>query len=139
MPHQEKRAWLMIVAMAVTFGPYFAITSRSNPSSLPGLHQLGMFAVTVIAQVIILIVGHIVLAIREPREEQAPPDERDRAIERRSMVSAYYVLICGMILVGCVMPFKSSVLAIVNAALLMIVIAELVHYGVVVWNYRRQA
>jgi uncharacterized membrane protein len=98
-----------------------------------------MFAITVIAQVVILIIGHIVLAIRKPREEQAPPDERDRAIERRSLVAAYYVLICGMILVGCVMPFKSSGWAIVNAALLMIVTAELVHYGVVVWNYRKQA
>jgi hypothetical protein len=57
----------------------------------------------------------------------------------RSIRSAYYLLIVGMILVGCVMPFHSSGWAIINAALFMIVAAELVHYSVVVFSYRRQA
>lgn len=57
---------------------------------------------------------------------------------RRSISTAYYVLIAGMILVGCVMPFNSGGWTIVNAALLMIVLAEVVHYGVVVVSYRRQ-
>jgi hypothetical protein len=90
-------------------------------------------------QVVLLIAGHIVLAIREPKDTRIPPDERDRAIERRSLGLAYYALICGFILVGCVMPFTSQGWAIVNAALFMIVIAEIVHYGVAVWSYRRQA
>ncbi len=36
------------------------------------------------------------------------------------------------------MPFSFSGWAIVNAALLMIVAAEVVHYGVVVVSYRSQ-
>ena len=58
---------------------------------------------------------------------------------RRSISSAYYVLIAGMILVGGVMPFNSSGWSIVNAAILMVVMAEVVHYGVLVLCYRRQA
>jgi hypothetical protein len=57
----------------------------------------------------------------------------------RSVTCAYYVLITGMILVGCVMPFNSGGWTIINAAILMIVVAELVHYGTVVFSYRRQA
>jgi len=68
-----------------------------------------------------------------------PLDERDQAIKRRSVSSAYYVLIAGMILVGCVMPFNSRGWTIINAALFMIIAAEVVHYGVVVFSYRRQA
>ena len=74
-----------------------------------------------------------------PEDARVPPDERDLAIVRRSISSAYYVLIGGMIVVGCVMPFNSGGWSIINAALLMIVAAELVHYGVVIASYRRQA
>jgi hypothetical protein len=49
------------------------------------------------------------------------------------------VLIAGMIVVGCVMPFNSSGWTTINAALAMIVAAELVHYGAIVVSYRRQA
>jgi len=39
---------------------------------------------------------------------RTPLDERDEVITRRSVSWAYYVLVGGMILVGCVMPFESS-------------------------------
>jgi len=53
--------------------------------------------------------------------------------------AAYGVLIAGMILVRCVMPFNSSGWRIINAALAMIVLAEVVHYVTVVISYRRFA
>ncbi|MEO9170322.1 MAG: hypothetical protein ABI282_09625 [Candidatus Baltobacteraceae bacterium] len=141
MPYREKTAWLTLIAIAVTFGPYFAITAgRSRAASaVPDLHQLGFFAIVVIAQAIILAAGYAFFAIASPREARTPPDERDRAITSRSIAFAYYVLIAGMILVGCVMPFNSSGWAIINAALATIVAAELVHYSVIVVSYRRQA
>jgi hypothetical protein len=140
MPYREKTAWLSLIAMAVTFGPYFTIvaTGLFPRDALPNLRQLGLFAVTAIAQMLILGVGHLYLGRKSPQEKHSPPDERDRAIMRRSVSSAYYVLIAGMILVGCVMPFKSSGWTIINAALVMIITAEVVHYGVIVLSYRRQ-
>jgi hypothetical protein len=134
MPYREKTAWLSLLAMVVTFGPYFTMTATRASEPLPNLRQLGLFAVTAIAQMLILGVGHLYL-----RRGSTKEDERDQAIMRRSVSSAYYVLIGGMILVGCVMPFNSSGWSIINAALFMIIAAELVHYGVVVFSYRRQA
>jgi hypothetical protein len=141
MPYREKTAWLSLIAMAVTFGPYFAIVAPASHSGhpLPDLPHLGLFAVAAIVQMFILGVGHLYLGRRSPQDARTPPDERDRAIMNRSITSAYYVLIAGMILVGCVMPFRSSGWTIINAALVMIVAAEVVHYGVVVLSYRRQA
>jgi hypothetical protein len=141
MPYREKTAWLSLIAMAVAFGPYFAIVAaRSVPGGpLPNLRQLGLFAVAAVVQMLILGLGHFYLGRRSPEDARTPPDERDRAIMRRSISSAYYVLIFGMILVGCVMPFNSSGWTIINTAIVMIVAAELVHYGVVVFSYRRQA
>jgi hypothetical protein len=87
---------------------------------------------------LILGAGHLYLRRGAPEDARTPPDERDRAIMSRSISFAYYVLIAGMILVGCVMPFNFNGWSIVNAALAMIVAAEVVHYGVVVFSYRRQ-
>ena len=140
MPYREKTAWLSLIAMTVTFGPYFTFVAlRSIPAALPDLHLLELFAVAAIAQILILGAGHLYLRRASAQDARTPPDERDRAIKGRSISSAYYVLIAGMILVGCVMPFNSNGWAIINAALVMIVAAEVVHYGVVVFSYRRQA
>jgi hypothetical protein len=139
LPYREKTAWLSLIAMAVTFGPYFTITAAGSAAAVPNLRQLGLFAVAAVVEMVILGIGHLYLRRDSPDEARTPPDERDRAIMRRSISSAYYVLILGMILVGCVMPFHSTGWTIINAALLMIVAAEVVHYGVVVFSYRRQA
>lgn len=141
MTYREKSAWLMLFAFAVTYGPYFAIVGSGvlPKAPLPDFHQLGLFAKTVVAQIVILIIGHVVLAARSPREVRAAADERDRAIEQRALTAAYYVLFFGMIVVGCIMPFTDRGWRIVNSALFMIVAAELVHYGVTVVSYRRQA
>lgn len=141
MPYREKTAWLSLLAMLLTFGPYFALTATHilPTEPMPNLRLLGWFALTAIVQMLILGIGHLYLRRSSAQEARLPLDERDQAIMRRSVSSAYYVLIAGMILVGCVMPFSSSGWSIINAALFMIVAAEIVHYGVVVVSYRRQA
>lgn len=138
MSYREKLAWLSLIAMAVTFGPYFAVAERA-PQAMPNLRLLALFAVAAAAQMAIQGAGRWWFWSRERRVGILKPDERDRAIEYRSVRAAYAVLIAGMILVGCVMPFNSGGWRIVNAALAMIVTAELVHYGTVVFSYRRDA
>ena len=138
MPYREKVAWLSLIAMAVTFGPYFALMAIAPPTEpLPDLRSMGWFAAAAGTQMLILGGGHLWLRIRSPHDARAPADERDRAITRRSVGVAYYVLIAGMILVGCVMPFNSGGWTLINAGVLMIVLAEVVHHGVAVWGYRR--
>jgi hypothetical protein len=141
MPYREKTAWLALIAMVVTFGPYFAIVKAGvfDSDTLPNFHLLGAYAATALTQVTILGLGHLYLRFRSPEEARTPPDERDLAIKYRAMSYAYGVLIAGMIMVGVVMPFNSAGWRIVNAALFMIVAAEVVHYSVAVAIYRRQA
>jgi hypothetical protein len=103
------------------------------------LRQLGLFAVAAVVQAMILGAGHLYLRRGAVQEARMPLDERDEAIKRESISWAYYVPIAGTIAVGCVMPFNSSGWSIVNAALFMMIAAEMVHYGVVVFSYRGQA
>jgi hypothetical protein len=139
MSYREKTAWLYLIAIVITFGPYFTLAALQTPlEQMPDLRQLGLFAITTIAQMLIVGIGHLYLRFGSPQEARFPPDERDQAISSRSITWAYYVLISGMILVGCVMPFTSGGWNLINTALLMIVLAEIVHYGITVFHYRRQ-
>lgn len=138
MPYREKVAWLSLIAMAVTFGPYFTMMALVPPTEpMPDLRTMAWFAGTALTQALILGFGHLVLRRKSPQDARVPADERDRAIARRSIGAAYYVLIVGMILVGIVMPFNKAGWQLINAAIMMIVLAEVVHYGVSVWSYRR--
>ncbi len=141
MAYREKIAWLSLVAMVVTFGPYFTLTAIYSSASepLPNLRQLGLYGVTAAVQMLLLAGGRLYLRRGSVQEARMRLDERDQAIQQRSVTFAYYVLIGGMILVGCVMPFRSNGWSIVNAALFMIIAAEMVHYGMTVFSYRRQA
>jgi len=142
MSYREKLAWLSLAAMALTFGPYFAVAARASAMDrpMPNLHLLWLYAIAAGVQVAIQVVGRLWLRYNEQRQgDLQPPDERDRAIEYRSVRAAYGVLMAGTILVGCVMPFNTSGWRIVNAALAMIVAAEVVHYTTAVVSYRRYA
>jgi len=128
--------------MVLTFGPYFAFAGQSSEMAkpMPNLRLLWLFAATAVVQMVIQGVGRWWIRHKERLAgDLQPPDERDLAIEYRSVRAAYGVLIAGTILVGCVMPFNSGGWQIINAALAMIVAAEMVHYATVVFSYRRYA
>ncbi|HRP87375.1 MAG TPA: hypothetical protein PLS34_07630 [Gammaproteobacteria bacterium] len=105
--------------------------------SLPNLRQLGLFALAAAVQVSIIAIGRLWLRFSSPEEAGLPPDERDEAIERRAIVFAYYVLIGGVIIAAIIMPFYVGGWEIVNAAILAIVVAELVQDGLTITGYRR--
>ena len=140
MPYREKTAWLALIALAFAFGSYFTFVAASAPGGGPA-EPTPTWAVCRGRAWAAALVGlaPFYLRRRAPQEARTPPDERDRAIMRRSLSSAYYVLLAGMILVGCVLPFNSRGWTIINAAVAMIVAAEVVRNGAVVVSYRRQA
>ena len=72
------------------------------------------------------------------REANLALDERDLAIKYRSRDYAYGVLMVGMIIVGCVMPFRSTGWEIVNTAIFMILLAEVVQDAAMIYSYRKQ-
>lgn len=138
MSFREKFAWLSLIAMALTYGPYFTMVAVTDPpADTPNLGLLGLFAATTIVQMIILLSGRFILTLSAPQDARAPADERDRAIERRASLAAYYVLISGTVLAGVFMPFVTSGWRIVNVALAAIVAAEVVRYGLIAAGYRR--
>lgn len=138
MAFREKIAWLTLGTMLVAYGVYFGVVGPSVGFGEQRLVDIVWSVGLVVgAQIVAMIVGSILIAVMAIKDASAPADERDRAIERRGTSVGYYILICGMILVGIVMPFSSSPWQIINAALAAIVVAESVHQIVVLLSYRR--
>lgn len=141
MPYREKIVWLSLFAIAVAFIPYFTYVAVTPAASegLPNFRQLILYAIAAGVQVAILLTGRMWLAAQSPEDARIPPDERDRVIRQKAIQIAYFVLIGGTIIAGVVMPFYASGWEIVNAALFMIVLAEVVNYSIAAVSYRRQA
>ena len=94
-----------------------------------------MFAATVIVQVIVIGSASALMEIRHKGGPKT--DERDQMIDQRATRVAYQLLICGMIVVGCLMPFNNSGWKIFHAAVFSIALAEIVRHGMIVSMYRR--
>ena len=139
MPYREKVAWLSLLAMFLVFVPYFTWTELHPPTDpLPNFQQLRLYALACTVWCLILGVGHFLLRRANQDEAYRGLDERDLVIKYRARDYAYCVLLFGFIVVGCVMPFTSKGWEIVNTAIFMIVLAEAVHDGMMIYSYRRQ-
>lgn len=86
---------------------------------------------------LIMAVGAGALALAAHRDANEKADERDRAIDRRASSVAYLAMMCGIILVGVVAPFSAPAYKIVNAALAVIVICEIIRQIMIILGYRR--
>lgn len=140
MAYREKLAWLNLLAMLAAYAVYFGVVGPAvHFGQARLLDMIWGFGCVAAAHAVVVIIGAIVIATTAHQEARAPADERDRAIARRGCSVAYYVLIVGMMLVGVAMPFTEPAWKIANSALLAIVVAELAHYAIVVWSYRRGA
>lgn len=133
MPIKEQFARVWLITMIVTYVAYFSavvVVGETTP-----LTQISMFAATVIVQVIVIGSASAVMQIRH--KEGPKTDERDQLIDQRATRVAYHLLICAMIVVGCLMPFNNSGWKIFHAAVFSIALAEIVRHGLIVSMYRR--
>lgn len=133
MPNREQFAKVWLVTLVVTYAAYFIAVGVVGETTM--WNQILLFAATTIVQVVIIGAASAVLALRHKGGPTA--DERDRMIDQRATRVGYHLLICGMILVGCVLPFSDSGWPIFHAAVLCIAVAEIVRHGLMVVMYRR--
>lgn len=147
MSSLEKRAWLTVWSMGPAYCVYFAV-QFGFPSLLPTmLDHILYLAAAAGFHAVVYVTGLLVIKHREAGEGPLQ-DERDRAIDARATRAAYFLLLTGMILVGVVMPFGTGgrhaahsdlvyVWKLANAALLFIVLSEVLRVALTIAGYRR--
>ncbi|MBS0200498.1 MAG: hypothetical protein JSR70_08615 [Proteobacteria bacterium] len=136
---KERFAWVWMTALVIVFGLYFAwIQARHYIDPDPTfLARIGALAIALSTLAVIAIATHLYLRMRRGEDGEIEQDERDRAIQLRASTTAYYVLMAGIIYVGCVLPFTETGWDIVHAALAVIAIAEIVQCTLTVRGYRK--
>ena len=131
--YREKSAVLVFGALVVIVGT-FAI----RIIAAPGEAVIGIVIESVLALVLIMIAGHVVIAVlHAPIDDvNMPADERDREVELRSTRNATWILGTGMWVVLIASLFPPISLPVAMLAFGFIVLAELVWYGSLFAYYR---
>jgi hypothetical protein len=141
MSYRERLAWMYLVAIVVTLGPYLfyaLVIQNGEHIPMPGFGQLMIYAVASSTFAVLVGIGYLVLRLKYPAEAKAPADERDTAIERYSYRVGYFILLTGVIIVGIYKPFVADGWSIVNDAIAIVFIAEVTRDIIIVRQYRTQ-
>ena len=145
MSFREKSAWACLLTTAGVYIPYFAyMLILYIKGDLRVASVFPAFVGTVVLQTILATALHVVFALQSRQEKT---DERDLAIESRSIKVSYYVLISsGFLGIALVFTFLSKFPPVRDASaavlmsqilLLCFVGAEVTGYLVQVVCYRR--
>lgn len=138
MAFKEKSAWVMSIALIVA-GAFYAwsvFIIWQAAGMVPPPNVLGL-AVGVVIIIAIAIFGHIVAAIGNPMDANAPEDERDRLVVWRAGNLGGLVL-GALSMTGL---FHFAVLGNGNLLFHMIIgaltLSQLAEYALTIWYYRR--
>jgi hypothetical protein len=132
---QEKSLWLQFVSLIAVFGLYFStVLPTDTMTVLP--HQVGLFVGMVVLLVVLMVAGHIFIAIIDQRTES---DERDRLFELKGERNSSYVLATGVFLSLCAAVLIEGNFVFTHLLLGFWVLAQLVEIGSQLYFYRRGA
>lgn len=132
---REKGLWLMFVTLGASFGFYFVTVLPAGAADvLP--QQVILFIVAIVLLVIMQIVGHILIALVDRRDQT---DERDRLIELKGTRNAAYVLATGVFLSLCAAMVTDGNFVFTHLLLASWVLAQLVEIGSQLFLYQRGA
>lgn len=135
MSFREKSAWISLVTTLGVYAYYF--WNLLGTQDMHDADLFGLFARCVTVLVVMQVVFHILAAIRNPRDANAPQDERERMIALKSVNIAYYILAGGAVLAGGGLVFMGQPVAMANLLLLALVLAEAVNYASQIVFFRR--
>ena len=92
---EERSVWIQLVSMLLVLGGYFAVASRMLSAGVQALPAYAaVFTVSVVLMVVVIVVGHIAVAIAS-RPDGA--DERDRLIAWRAEAYSGWLLGTGVL------------------------------------------
>jgi hypothetical protein len=96
------------------------------------------FTVAITIQSVILAIGNSIFVARYPEEVKAPLDERDLLVARRSTTAAYGTLMAVVFILGIALPYYAAAgWQITLAAIMAMVVADMIRSAAIVINYRR--
>ncbi len=132
MSFQEKRAWIAVASMGLIYGRYFWSLTMQG-----GRGPFGSLLATVIQLVVLQVVLITLAAILNPRDAQAPQDERERLIDLRATRVAYAGLSTAVVCACFFGALTPPIVFKTNSLLFVLVTAEMLRNICQIVQYRR--
>jgi hypothetical protein len=137
MSFRYKSAMISLASLVLIYGWYFGplLVLRRE-----GLHGAGTAPLVFTAGLVIVvqIIAHIVVAIFS-RDRSQRLDERERGFDRKSTYVGYYVLVVGLFALMPLFAGAPERAALLNAIVLLMVVAESARQAVFLIQYHRAA
>lgn len=134
---QEKSTWIMALVVAGVYAWYFVTLARLVGSdAVTEIGYQGMMLVTVIVLVVLAVVGHVVIAVADPKGSDQN-DERDRSINRYGEYVGGFALAVGSVVALGLAMADIDQFWIANTILAGLVLSELISAGTKLVLYRR--
>lgn len=139
MTFEEKSTWAVAAVTALVYGWYFIkILGDAARTPVAEIEYQGLLAAMVGVFVVLLIVSHAVItSVAASTGGFEGSDERDQRIDRFGGYIGGYVLGAGMLVMLFLAMAETEYFWIANAALGIMVLAELVTFGTKIVLYRR--
>lgn len=132
---EEKSVWIQFFGTLVALAAYFGVAGTMMARGVTALPAyVPFFAVTVVLLVVMMIVGHVVVAIMSRPEGR---DERDRLISWRAESGSGWVLAVGVLTGITGMLFSIGPVWIAHVLLLSLFASEMLGFTLRLVYYRR--
>ena len=135
LPFEEKSLWVLFLGLLGVYGYYFSMVLPTDALNVMPQHKV-LFAMAVAYLVASQVVGHILIAIVDPRDET---DERDRLIELKGTRVGSWVLAAGVFITLVVAVQTEGNFLFTHVLLGSWVLSQLVEIGSQLYLYRRGA
>ncbi len=132
---EEKSLWVLFLGLLGVYGYYFSMVLPTDAVNVMPQHKV-LFAMAVAYLVASQVVGHILIAIVDPRDET---DERDRLIELKGTRVGSWVLAAGVFITLVVAVQTEGNFLFTHVLLGSWVLSQLVEIGSQLYLYRRGA
>jgi predicted RND superfamily exporter protein len=139
MSFREKSAWIALVTYGLVFGAYFFLLSQAWDDSYGQGLSIGLLVAAVVGLVVIAAALTILAALLNPKEANAPADERETLIDLKAERIASYTLSVGVVLLIGALLLGWNGYLVANLLLASMVISELVKAGAQIAYFRTGA
>jgi hypothetical protein len=136
MSFREKITWVRLSSIVLVSGFYFLHLPWSLQMRASGEMFHGLVG-CIVALILIEVVAHIALAMRSPKEAEAPKDERERLIDLKATSLAAYVYAFGSLGAISIIHLGANQFAVSYGVLVAFVVAEVFNYAARIIYYRR--
>ncbi len=138
MSFREKSAWITLITLIVLTLFYLTHLPPAWLLEPPGGFMFHVLTIGVAAFVVIEIVAHVIVAIRAPRDAQAPRDERERLIAlKATSIAAYVYAVLSLGSGFTLVHLGASAIGVCFGVFLSFIVAEIVNYAARIVYYRR--